>query len=63
MPGQGRKARDAEVEIAALNAELDRRLRVFDSVIRHMIVRVDEELAIAERSRVHRKERDRKSVV
>src|SRR4029453_15155257 len=33
----------------ALTAELDRRLRVFDVVIRHMIVRVDEELAVAER--------------
>ena len=40
---------------AALTAELDRRLRVLDVVIRHMIVRVDEELAIAERSRVRRK--------
>jgi small subunit ribosomal protein S6 len=40
---------------AALTAELDRRLRVFDAVIRHMIVRVDEELAIAERARVRRK--------
>ena len=42
---------------AALNAELDRRLRVFDLVIRHMIVRVDEELAVAERARVGRKSR------
>src|SRR6187402_3374835 len=40
---------------AALTAELDRRLRVFDVVIRHMIVRVDEELAAAERARVRRK--------
>jgi small subunit ribosomal protein S6 len=40
---------------AALNAELDRRLRVFDTVIRHMVVRVDEELAAAERARVRRK--------
>lgn len=40
---------------AALNAELDRRLRVFDIVIRHMIVRVDEELASADRARVRRK--------
>jgi len=40
---------------AALNAELDRRLRVVDTVIRHMIVRVDEELGVAERSRVRRK--------
>ena len=39
----------------ALTAELDRRLRVFDTVIRHMIVRVDEELAVAERARVRRK--------
>ena len=40
---------------AELNHELDRRLRVFDIVIRHMIVRVDEELAVAERARVRRK--------
>ena len=39
----------------AMTAELDRRLRVFDIVIRHMVVRVDEELAIAERSKVRRK--------
>lgn len=42
---------------AALTAELDRRLRVFDIVIRHMVVRVDEELAVAERARVSRKTR------
>jgi small subunit ribosomal protein S6 len=41
---------------AALTAELDRRLRVLDVVIRHMIVRVDEELAIADRARARRKE-------
>ena len=35
----------------AMTAELDRRLRVFDIVIRHMVVRVDEELAVAERAR------------
>ena len=40
---------------AALTTELDRRLRVFDIVIRHMVVRVDEELAVAERARVRRK--------
>jgi small subunit ribosomal protein S6 len=40
---------------ATLMAELDRRLRVFDIVIRHMVVRVDEELAVAERARVRRK--------
>jgi small subunit ribosomal protein S6 len=39
----------------ALTAELDRRLRVIDTVVRHMIVRVDEELAIAERARARRK--------
>ena len=36
-------------------AELDRRLRVFDAIIRHMVVRVDDELAIAERAKVRRK--------
>lgn len=40
---------------AELNSELDRRLRVFDLVIRHMIVRVDEELASAERAQTRRK--------
>ena len=35
--------------------ELDRRLRVSDHVIRHLVVRVDEELRVAERSRARRK--------
>ena len=39
----------------ALTAELDRRLRTIDLVLRHMVVRVDEELGIAERSKVRRK--------
>jgi small subunit ribosomal protein S6 len=39
----------------ALTAELDRRLRVLDAVMRHMIVRVDEDLAAAERARGRRK--------
>jgi small subunit ribosomal protein S6 len=39
----------------ALTAELDRRLRVLDTVVRHMIVRVDEDLAAADRARVRRK--------
>ena len=41
---------------AAMVTELDRRLRVFDNVIRHLIVRVDEELAVAERAKAHRKD-------
>jgi len=41
---------------AVMTAELDRRLRVFDVVIRHMVVRVDEHLAVAERARTRRKE-------
>ena len=40
---------------AAMTAELDRRLKVFDLVIRHLIVRVDEDLAVAERARTRRK--------
>jgi small subunit ribosomal protein S6 len=40
---------------SAMTTELDRRLRVFDNVVRHMVVRVDEELAVAERARVNRK--------
>jgi small subunit ribosomal protein S6 len=38
-----------------LTTELDRRLRVLDTVMRHMIVRVDEDLAAADRARAHRK--------
>lgn len=39
----------------AMTAELDRRLRVLDMVMRHLIVRVDEELAVAERAKARRK--------
>jgi small subunit ribosomal protein S6 len=35
--------------------EIDRRLRVIDQVIRHLIVRVDEEIQVAERRRDERK--------
>jgi small subunit ribosomal protein S6 len=35
--------------------EIDRRLRVIDQVIRHLVVRVDEELAVAQRTRDIRK--------
>lgn len=41
---------------AAMTAELDRRLRVLDVVMRHLIVRVDEELAMAERAKTRRKD-------
>lgn len=34
--------------------EIDRRLKVSDKVIRHLVVRVDEELRVAERSRTRR---------
>ncbi|MEO5894302.1 MAG: 30S ribosomal protein S6 [Vicinamibacterales bacterium] len=34
-----------------LMKEIDRRLRVLDSVIRHLVVRVDEELRVADRTR------------
>jgi small subunit ribosomal protein S6 len=40
----------------ALTTELDRRLRVIDTVVRHMVVRVDEDLAAADRARSRRKE-------
>jgi small subunit ribosomal protein S6 len=40
---------------AAMTAELDRRLRVLDVVMRHLIVRVDEELAVADRAKTRRK--------
>jgi small subunit ribosomal protein S6 len=35
--------------------EIDRRLRVIDQVIRHLVVRVDEEIRVAERTRDARK--------
>jgi small subunit ribosomal protein S6 len=35
--------------------EIDRRLRVIDQVVRHLIVRVDEELRVAQRTRDIRK--------
>ena len=38
-----------------LMKELDRRLRVTDAIIRHLIVRVDEDLRVAERLRTDRK--------
>jgi small subunit ribosomal protein S6 len=37
-----------------LMKELDRRLRVMDQIIRHMIVRVDEEKKVVERTRTKR---------
>lgn len=39
--------------------ELDRKLRVLDSVLRHLIVRIDEDLRKAERARQQRKSRRR----
>ena len=38
-----------------LMKELDRRLKVFDQVIRHMIVRVDEEKKVVERTQTRRR--------
>jgi len=38
-----------------LMKEIDRRLRVIDSIIRHLVVRVDEDLRVAERHRDARK--------
>ena len=38
-----------------LMKEIDRRLRVIDAIIRHLIVRVDEDLRVAERHRASRK--------
>src|SRR6187397_3255047 len=37
-----------------LMKEIDRRLRVIDQVIRHLVVRVDAELRVAERTRAAR---------
>jgi len=41
---------------AELVGELERRLRVTDTVIRHLVVRVDGELAVAERAQARRKQ-------
>ena len=38
-----------------LMKEIDRRLRVIDTVIRHLVVRIDEDLRVAERRRSERK--------
>jgi len=38
-----------------LMKEIDRRLRVIDAIIRHLVVRVDEDLRVAERHRNARK--------
>jgi hypothetical protein len=40
--------------------EIDRRLKVIDSVIRHLIVRVDEEQGVVERTRANRTESSRR---
>jgi small subunit ribosomal protein S6 len=39
-----------------LNVELDRRLKVADQVMRHMVVRVDKEMAATERIQARRKQ-------
>jgi len=43
-----------------LMKEIDRRLKVFDIVIRHLVVRVDEQQAIVERTRAARTETSRR---
>jgi small subunit ribosomal protein S6 len=43
-----------------LMKEIDRRLKVIDLVIRHLIVRVDEEQGVVERTRGHRTENSRR---
>ena len=45
-----------------LTKELDRRLKVIDSVIRHLLVRVDEELRLAERTRARREVETQKRI-
>jgi small subunit ribosomal protein S6 len=39
----------------AMTTEIERRLRVLDIVMRHLVVRVDEELAVADRAKTRRK--------
>jgi small subunit ribosomal protein S6 len=43
-----------------LMKEIDRRLKVTDLVIRHLIVRVDEDQGVVERTRAHRTESSRR---
>jgi small subunit ribosomal protein S6 len=43
-----------------LMKEIDRRLKVFDNVIRHLVVRVDEEQEVIERARTIRTETSRR---
>jgi len=43
-----------------LMKEIDRRLKVFDNVIRHLVVRVDEEQAVVERTKEKRTEESRR---
>jgi small subunit ribosomal protein S6 len=43
-----------------LMKEIDRRLKVSDLVIRHLVVRVDEEQAVVERTRARRAENSRR---
>ncbi len=43
-----------------LMKELDRRFKVIDTIIRHLIVRVDEEEAVIERSRTKRTDQSRR---
>ena len=45
-----------------LTKELDRRLKVIDRVIRHLCVRVDEELRLAERTRARREVETQKRI-
>ena len=40
--------------------EIDRRLKVFDIVIRHLVVRIDEEQGVVERTRAKRTEMSRR---
>ena len=43
-----------------LMKEIDRRLKVIDLVIRHLVVRVDEEQGVVDRTRAHRTENSRR---
>ena len=43
-----------------LMKEIDRRLKVFDLVIRHLVVRVDEDLSVIDRTRAKRTETSRR---
>jgi small subunit ribosomal protein S6 len=57
---EGTYVLDVIIGYGELMKEIDRRLKVFDLVIRHLVVRVDEEQEVIERTRTRRTESSRR---